>query len=403
MGCREMSRSCPSKISAPQYSSVELIEKLVAFDTTSSKSNLQLIEFVQSYLASYDVQSTLVFDQTHLKANLYATIGPQDRGGVMLSGHTDVVPVDGQNWTTDPFAVTRKDNALYGRGTADMKTFIAAVLAAVPYFVTSDLSTPIHFAFSYDEEIGCVGVRRLIELVSGLPIRPALCIVGEPTNMSVVNSHKGKLAYRVSVTGREAHSSLPLIGVNAVDYAAELIVFIRKLAKDISIRGPFADGFDVNYTTLHTGNVRGGGALNIVPNACEFEFEIRNIPDQDPHSIAEQIRSYVNSVLIPEMKLVDEQCGIEFIKLSGYPGMFTPATEKVVNFVRSLTGESDTKKISFGTEGGLFAERLGIPTVICGPGSIEQAHKANEFIELSQVALIEAMLVRLVNELQKSD
>lgn len=396
-----MSRNWPRSVGAPQYSSVELIEKLVAFDTTSCKSNLQLIQFVQAYLDSYGVQSTLVFDQTNSKANLYATIGPQDRSGVMLSGHTDVVPVDGQDWATDPFVLTDKNNALFGRGTADMKSFIAVVLAAVPQFVTSNLSIPVHLAFSYDEEIGCVGVRRLIELMDGLPVRPAMCIVGEPTNMGVVNSHKGKLAYRVSVTGRDAHSSLPTIGVNAVDYAAELIVFIRKLAKDISLGGPFADGFDVNYTTLHTGNVRGGGVLNIVPNACEFEFEIRNIPDHDPHSILEQILSYANNALVPEMKQVDEQCDIDFIELSGYPGMFTPGTEKVVDFVKCLTGESDTRKISFGTEGGLFTECLGIPTVVCGPGSIEQAHKPNEFIENSQVALMEAMLVRLVDELRE--
>jgi len=392
-----------SRGNAPKYSSIELIEKLVAFDTTSCKSNLELIEFVQSYLDSYGIRSTLVFDQANSKANLYATIGPEDRGGVMLSGHTDVVPVDGQDWVTDPFTVSHKNNALYGRGTADMKSFIATVLAGVPRFVSSDLSIPVHLAFSFDEEIGCVGVRRLIDLMKGLPVRPAMCIVGEPTGMRVVNAHKGKLAYRVTVTGREAHSSLATSGVNAVDYAAQLIVFIQQLAKTISIEGPFSEGFDINYTTLHTGNVRGGSALNIVPNLCEFEFEIRNIPDHDPKNIFDQIVSYAESALVPEMQRVDERCEIGFTELSGYPGMFTAASERVVAFVKELTGESATKKVSFGTEGGLFSECLGIPTVICGPGNIEQAHKPNEFIEASQVERMDKMLIRLYQAVRSVD
>jgi len=358
-----------------------------------------LIHFIRDYLAKYDIHSDLVFNQDETKANLYATIGPKDKSGVMLSGHTDVVPVTGQNWSSDPFTVTEKENALFGRGTADMKSFIAVVLSYIPNLIEAKITTPVHLAFSYDEEIGCVGVRRLLEMMEGMPIKPAMCIVGEPTSMEVVNAHKGKLAQRVRFTGLEAHSSLTHIGVNAIDYAAELIVFIRQLAKKLKENGPYEEGFEVTYTTLHTGVINGGTALNIIPNHCEFKFEIRNIPKQDPKPLLDEIIDYARDQLEPEMKAIGPNCGIEFEHVSGYPGMFTAANEEVINFVQSLANSDKLKKVSFGTEGGLFSNQLNIPTVVCGPGNIEQAHKPDEFIHLDQIDQMETFMLRLIDAL----
>lgn len=380
--------------------SLSLIQDLVSFDTTSAKSNLELVQFVEHYLESAGIRSTLVFNEGKTKANLYATIGPCDTAGVLLSGHTDVVSVAGQNWDTDPFSVEQKDGALFGRGTADMKSFIACVLGFVPEFVEANLLRPIHLAFSYDEEIGCVGVRRLLTMMQDLPIRPEMCIVGEPTSMQVVNSHKGKRAQRVTVTGLEAHSSLPNTGVNAIEYAARLIVRIRQLADELASTGPSEDGFEVPHSTLQIGVVAGGTALNIVPNSCVFDFEMRNVPSHDPESILRKIWAYAENVLEPEMTKVDSGCKIEFENLSGYPGMFTEANSEVIAFVKMLTGETESRKVSFGTEGGLFSERLGIPTVVCGPGSIEQAHKPNEYIELDQVRKMETFMCRLLRALE---
>ena len=383
-------------------SSIELISRLVEFDTTSYLSNLGLIEYIREYLEYYGVESELVFSEDKTKANLYATIGSKDKPGIMLSGHTDVVPVTGQNWTSEPFRVVEKENKLFGRGTADMKSFIAVALAYVPQLVASDLHTPVHFAFSYDEEIGCVGVRRLLEMMEGMPIKPAMCIVGEPTIMKVVNAHKGKESLRVKVTGLEAHSSLPGNGVNAVDYAAELMVFIRKLAQKIAQEGPFEEGYDVTYSTLHIGRVQGGTAVNIVPKHCEFDFEIRNIPDHDPMPLLDEIFNYAKETLEPEMKKVDPECGFQFEPIGNYPGMFTSPDETVVAFVQSLAETEGTTKTSFGTEGGLFTQRLGIPTVVCGPGNIEQAHKPDEFIEMEQVQRMDRFMERLIAAISSS-
>ena len=378
----------------------KFIDKLVAFDTTSHLSNLDLIHTISDYLAEYGIQSQFVFNGENTKANLYATIGPWDHAGVMLSGHTDVVPVTGQNWSSDPFVVVEKEGALYGRGTADMKSFIAIVLAYVPQLAAANLKTPVHLAFSYDEEIGCVGVRRLLHIMEGMPVKPAMCIVGEPTGMQVVNAHKGKLAQRVRITGLEAHSGLPHLGVNAVDYAAELIVFMRKLARELEENGPCEEGFEVPCTTLHTGIMKGGTALNVVPGSCELDFEIRNIPGQDPEPLLQQIVEYAENELEPGMKAIDKRCGFEFKHLSGYPAMFTAPDAEVIGFVKALTDMEGVKKVTYGTEGGLFTERLGIPTVVCGPGNIEQAHKADEFISLEQVERMEQFMVRLIDALK---
>jgi acetylornithine deacetylase len=370
-----------------------MIERLVAFDTTSRNSNLELIGFVRDLLADHGVDSTLVHDEAGGKANLYATLGPGDRPGIALSGHTDVVPVDGQEWSTDPWAVTERDGRLFGRGTSDMKSFIAVVLAAVPGFLERGLETPIHLCLSYDEEIGCIGVRRLLRVLEEAPVRPAACIIGEPTSMQVINAHKGKLSLTCHVRGHECHSSLAPQGVNAVEVAARLIVRLNDMAGRKAAEGPFDAAYDVPYTTVHTGTVHGGTALNIVPKDCRFEFEFRHLPVDDPQAMLEEIRAYAAG-LEPEMQRVAPESGIDWHDKSAFPGLDTPEDSEVVQLAKALTGANSTAKVAFGTEAGLFQE-TGIPTVVCGPGSIEQAHKPDEFIDLEQIALCEDFMARL--------
>jgi acetylornithine deacetylase len=379
--------------------SLALIETLVGFDAVSARSNLALIEFLRGRLAAHGVEARLVHDETGRKANLYATVGPRDRPGLLLSGHSDVVPVEGQDWSSDPFAVRRADGRLYGRGTADMKSFIAVAFAWLPAMVAADLKTPIHLAVSYDEEIGCLGVRRLLDVLNGLDVKPAMCIIGEPTGMKVVVAHKGKAAYRVQVRGLECHSSLAPQGVNAVDYAAELVVFLRRLARRQGEQGRRDEAYEVPTTTIHTGRIEGGTALNIVPRDCRFEFEIRNLPEEDPEPLVDELRRFAREELEPEMRRVSEASGIAIEALPSYPGLDTDPDEAVVSFVKSLTGANRHGKISFGTEGGLFQRTAGIPTVVCGPGEIAQAHKPDEWIALEQVEACERFMERLIERL----
>ncbi len=372
-------------VSETDNKAIELLNTLIGFDTTSYNSNLELIEFIQSYLSSFDIDSTLIHDESGKKANLYATIGRTDIGGVMLSGHTDVVPVAGQDWDTDPFSLTESSDKLYGRGSADMKGFIALVLSRVPEMVSSELTKPIHLALSYDEEIGCVGVKRMLDLLEHQPIKPSCCIIGEPTGMEVVIGHKGKLATRVKVRGHACHSGQSPLGVNAIDFASELIVYIRKLAHEKAQNGPFDKDYEVPYTTLHTGVVGGGTALNIVPNLCQFDFEIRHLYEEDPQHLLDQIKSFARDHLEKEMHLIDSDTGFDFETLATYPGLLTDPGIEFVRYVKQLLDNNAHSKVIFGSEGGLFQKRLGIPTLVCGPGNIDQAHKANEYISLDQL------------------
>ena len=378
---------------------IELLKALVGFDTTSYNSNLNLIDFIQSYLLSYGVESTLIHDESGKKANLYATIGRIDVGGVMLSGHTDVVPVEGQEWNSDPFSLKEFDGNLYGRGSADMKGFIALVLSRIPEMVSSELKQPIHLAFSYDEEIGCVGVQRMLDLLEHQPIKPSCCIIGEPTSMEVVIGHKGKHASRVKVKGHACHSGQSPFGVNAVDFAAELIVYIRKLAREKAENGPFDMDYDVPYSTLHTGVIKGGTALNIVPNFCQFDFEIRHLYEENPQHLLDKIKTYSKENLETEMHLIDPEAGFSFETLAAYPGLLTDPGIEFVAYVKKLLDNDAHSKVIFGTEGGLFQKRLGIPTLVCGPGNINQAHKANEFINLNQLQKGGNFLDRLIMSL----
>ena len=378
-------------------SSIEMITDLVGFDTTSRNSNLELIEFVKGYLEQFGIASELVFDDERRKANLFATIGATDRGGVALSGHTDVVPVDGQKWDTDPYEINRTDDRLFGRGTCDMKSFIAVCLAKVPQIVEKNLETPIHFAFSYDEEIGCVGVRTLLRELEQRPNKPRLCVIGEPTGMRVVRAHKGKISRRCTIHGLEAHSGLAHIGVNAVEAVAEIIAFLKGFARMFRDEGPFDYEFDPPYTTVHTGTVKGGTALNIVPKLCTFETEIRHLPNDDPDLIWNQLHEFIDNEILPEMQAVYPEASIVWEEISIIPALST-SDKKLIQMTQELSNTTGTGCVSFGTEGGLF-EDIGIPSVVCGPGYIDQAHKPNEYIDISQIQKCEQFVDNLLERL----
>ncbi|RII83161.1 acetylornithine deacetylase [Neopusillimonas maritima] len=380
-------------------SSRAMLEQLISFPTVSRDSNLELIRFIQAYLSRLGVESELFYNAELTKANLFATVGPPDQGGVALSGHTDVVPVDGQNWTVDPFSLSENDGRLYGRGTSDMKGFIACVLAAVPSFLVKPLKKPIHLVFSYDEEVGCLGVRPMLAELEKRNNKPQLCLVGEPTLMQPVLGHKGKLAMRCSVKGAACHSAYSPQGVNAIEYAAKLIGKLGEIGEALAQPELHDHRFEPPYSTVQTGVIKGGRALNIVPAECEFDFEIRAIPGFDAAVVPDQLKTYAQETLLPKMRAVSGQSDIQFDHLSDYPGLATPPESEVAQLVAALTGSTQFSTVAFGTEGGLF-NQAGIPTVICGPGSIDQAHKPDEFVSLEQLAACDAMLARLANLLQ---
>lgn len=376
---------------------IGLLEKLVAFDTTSDHSNLPLIDFIEKYLSQYGVSTLRFKDESGEKANIYATIGPKNKRGIILSGHTDTVPVVGQNWTVDPYKLTQQDDLLYGRGTADMKGFIAAVLAAVPKIISAQLPIPIHLAFSYDEEVGCIGVRSLIRYLSEQPVLPLGCIIGEPTSMRLTLSHKGKFALRVKVTGKACHSGMSPLGVNAIHYANRLMMLIE--AQSIEYSKGKDDRFLIPYTTMQVGVIEGGTALNIVPETCVFDFEIRNVPADDPMVFITELE-VVARELVKEMQLVDQESQIEFEWLTEYPGLSMPATDPFVQVIIDSLESDEIETISFGTEGGLFQSQLGIPVVVCGPGSMAQGHQPDEFIAIEQLIRCDNFLMNLIDELK---
>ncbi len=376
--------------------SEQLLGRLIAYDTTSTTSNLELIDFIRNYLEDFSVKSQLVYNDDKSCANLYATIGPDDIGGVMLSGHTDVVPTSGQNWNSDPYQIKIDDRALYGRGSCDMKGFIACVLATVPQLTANKLLTPVHLAFSYDEEIGCVGVKKLIDAMHELEVKPRIGLIGEPTDMAMVVGHKGKAAFQVEISGASCHSAYISNGVNAVEYAAELISFIRKMNTTVQQRQLIDDTYTVPHSTFHVGNISGGTALNIVPRQCHFEFEIRNLPQDQLDNLIHEIKHYAQDVLLPDMRQVFEDSQISFRPISNYPGLNTQRDSKVIAYTQSINPVNQFgDNASFGTEAGLFDQHLGINSVVCGPGSIDQAHKPDEFISRQQMRYCDQMLESL--------
>jgi acetylornithine deacetylase len=381
-----------------EVSSRELLERLIGFATVSRDSNLELIAFIRHYLAELGVESELFYNPERTKANLFATIGPRDRGGVVLSGHTDVVPVDGQAWTVEPFRLTERDGRLYGRGTADMKGFIASVLAAVPVFLKRTLKLPVHLALSYDEEVGCLGVRPMLAELEKRPHKPHLCLIGEPTELKPVLGHKGKLAMRCQVKGAACHSAYAPYGVNAIEYAARLIGRLGEIGAQLAQPEHHDERFDPPFSTVQTGVIKGGRALNIVPAECEFDFEVRALPGFDAHEVADELQTYAEAELLPRMRSVQPDTGIRLQPLSAYPGLATSPDSEAARLLALLSGSTEFGTVAFGTEGGLF-DQAGIPTVVCGPGSMEQGHKPDEFITLEQLTRCDAMLVRLAEYL----
>ncbi|MDA7087213.1 acetylornithine deacetylase [Pseudomonas sp. SA3-5] len=380
-------------------SSRELLAELVAFPTVSRDSNLGLIEFIRAYLAGLGVACELDYNAERSKANLFASIGPSDRGGVLLSGHSDVVPVAGQAWTLPPFELSECDGKLYGRGTADMKGFIACVLAAVPRFLAQPLRLPIHLAFSYDEEVGCLGVRTLLAELQRRPNKPVLCLIGEPTELKPVLGHKGKLAMRCHVRGAACHSAYAPLGVNAIEYAARLINRLGEIGQRLTAVEHQDARFEPPFSTVQTGLIQGGRALNIVPAECRFDFEVRALPGDDPQEVANELLDYAETQLLPQMHARSASSTIEFQPLSAYPGLVTCPQSEAAQLLAQLSGSQDFTTVAFGTEAGLFHE-AGIATVICGPGSMEQGHKADEFVSCAQLAGCDAMLMRLADWLQ---
>lgn len=391
MGCLAMS----------DFASRALLARLVGFATVSRDSNLELIGFIRDYLAELGVESELFHNPEGTKANLFATIGPLNAGGVVLSGHTDVVPVDGQAWTVEPFVLSERGGRLYGRGTADMKGFIASVLAAVPAFLAQPLHLPVHLAFSYDEEVGCLGVRSMLAALEQRPHKPRLCLIGEPTELKPVLGHKGKLAMRCQVQGAACHSAYAPYGVNAIEFAAKLIGKLGDIGEALALPAHHDARFDPPFSTVQTGVIKGGRALNIVPAECEFDFEVRALPGFEAQAVADQLQTYAEDELLPRMRKVNAASDIRLQPLSAYPGLATSADSEAARLVALLSGSEDFGTVAFGTEGGLF-DQAGIPTVVCGPGSMDQGHKPDEFVSVEQLRGCDAMLLRLVDYLRQA-
>ncbi|MCF5469900.1 acetylornithine deacetylase [Pseudomonas syringae] len=380
---------------------LEILKRLIAFDTVSSEPNMALIEYVRELLASKGIESLIVKDETGKKANLFASTGPRDVPGVLLSGHTDVVPAAGQAWTMPPFQATLRDGRIYGRGTCDMKGFIALAIDAMLNAADMTLLRPLQLALSHDEEIGCVGVRRLLDVLHLAPVRPFLCVVGEPTLMQFAVGHKGKASYRTFCRGQEAHSSLAPRAVNAIHLASDFIAELRNSQKRIEQQGARDEGYDIPYSTVHIGRIDGGKALNIVPNLCTLEFEYRNLPGDNPDLLLEQLRERAE-VLVREARQLSGVAAIEIEVMNEYPALETHPSVEAVRMLHAFA-EPGTQniKVSYGTEGGLFAGRLNVPVVVCGPGSIEQAHKPDEFIDESQMDAGERFLQSLLGSLKQ--
>lgn len=377
----------------------EILDRLVAFDTVSSRPNIALMDYVKNLLAEAGIAAILIPDASGGKANLYATVGPEGAPGVMLSGHTDVVPVEGQAWTRPPFALTEGGGRLYGRGTADMKGFVACAIEAMLLAARRPMKVPLHLALSYDEEVGCMGVRSLIDVLAAAPVKPRFCIVGEPTGMQVATGHKGKVALRAICTGREGHSALAPLALNALHLAADFLGAVRRVQAEVAATGLRDGDYDVPYTTLHVGKMAGGVQVNIVPNHAVLDFEIRSLAGEDAGSLIRRLEAEAEAIVAP-LRGEFPEAAIRVERLWDYPGLGTPSDAGVVNFVKALTGANGTIKVAFGTEGGLFDQRLGLPTVICGPGSMAQGHKPDEFVTVEQLERCRAMLGALIGRLE---
>jgi acetylornithine deacetylase len=375
--------------------SLLLAQTLVRMNTVSANSNLELIDFAQSHLAALGVKSRITYNAERTKANLFATLGEGKPAGVIVSGHTDTVPWDGQDWSVDPLSAVVQNERLYGRGSADMKSFIAIALANAHRFLESDSPFAVHFAFSYEEEIGCFGVKELIADMRDANIKPIACIVGEPTSMVPAIAHKGVYRYKCCVRGKEAHSSLTPKSVNAIEMAARVIGKVRDMAEDFERNEHRYEGFDVPFSTASVGQFHGGIADNVVPRDAEFRYEFRDLPTADAGKMQAEVVAYAGS-LEPGMKKVAPDTGFSFETICEIPSFLGAADNPITKLAQRLSGEERTTLVAFGTEAGLF-KNAGIPTVVCGPGSIEQAHQPDEYVSLEQLARCELFMERLAS------
>lgn len=376
--------------------SQEWLTRLIAIDTTSRNTNLPLIDLIGNWFERHSIPIRLTPDSEGKKANLFATLPAKDgslKGGLVFSGHTDVVPVDGQFWTSDPFKARLSDGRIYGRGACDMKGFIAVVLALLPEFQKMGLSRPLHFAFSYDEEVGCMGAPAMIADFRKQGIEPAGCIVGEPTEMHPVVAHKGINNFQCRLHGHAAHSSLTPSGCNAIEHAADLICWLRSLADELK-KGPKDKNFDVPFTSLTCNLISGGIACNIIPALSEFIFEFRNLPEVNPEGIISRIKAHIEGHIVPAMRKEYREAAVEIESLGGVPAFEASEGAKITQAARAASGETALHKVSYATEAGLFQE-AGIPTIVCGPGSIVHAHRADEFVTLEQLHKCETFLRQL--------
>jgi acetylornithine deacetylase len=382
----------------PLAETTALLRDLVAFPTVSSDSNLAMIEFLAERLMAAGARVEIHRDPGGTKANLFATIGPERAGGILLSGHSDVVPVADQDWTTDPFAMVERDGRLYGRGTCDMKGFIAACLAMAPRFAETRLARPLHIALTYDEEIGCFGARALVGEIARAGIRPAVAIIGEPTGMGVIEGHKGCYEYTTEFTGLEGHGSQPDKGVNAVEYATRYVSRLLDLGERLKARAPAGSRFDPPWTTVQVGRMSGGTARNVIAGACSVEWEMRPVQPEDAAFVKTDLGDYVDRVLLPAMRAVSPASGIVTHVVGEVEGLQVVDESEARDIVCALTGCDHAGVVPFGTEAGLF-QSAGISSIICGPGSIAQAHKPDEFIAIGQLAACLEMLDKLRSRL----
>ncbi len=373
---------------------IAMLERLVAFDTTSRNSNLPLIHDVQNLLAEICIESRLTYNDEKTKANLWATIGPKDRGGIVLSGHTDVVPVDGQEWTSDPWTLTERDGKLFGRGSADMKGFVACCIAHAQHMRDADLKIPFHFAFSHDEEIGCAGVLPLVyDMRDNLPL-PQAAIIGEPTSMQIIGGNKGGIGFTTTITGTDGHSSLPEQGANSIFAAAKMIVYLQEMQERLKRDADPQNGFDPYYTSVDCGIIRGGTAHNVIPAETVVNWGFRTTPFDDGAALAKEVHDYCANELEPAMKAISEECGFHHKPRHEVPGLKPVETSAAEHLVRHLSGLNHSGRVSYGAEAGHF-QNAGVPSVIYGPGNIEQAHAPDEFIHVSQMDACNAFLFDL--------
>ena len=383
-----------------KINTIEILNQLISFPTVSRNSNIDLINYIAEIVSGEKVSTKIIQNHDGSKANLFAKLGPENQHGIMLSGHTDVVPIDGQEWTKPPFECTYENGLYFGRGTADMKGFVACAINMFIKAQQFDLKTPLYLAFSYDEELGCLGVHSLINMLKFSNFLPSMCIVGEPTSMNIATGHKGKTALRANCIGTEAHSALAPNATNAIHLACDLISELRTMQSEIEQKGNKDSDYDIPYTTIHVGKINGGVVLNIVPKETSVDFEIRNLAQDNPKKILAEIKKRISSIIKVAQKR-SPSIKINISITNEYPGLDTKINSEVVSFVSSLTGRNNTIKVAFGTEGGLFSSKLSIPTVVCGPGSMEQGHKPDEFVSEKQLASCDNMLDELLNRLRE--